>query len=131
MVNAAKGNAALVKLIFDYHEGPPPQKHEVTGVFYSGADLQQVLRQIAELMRDFVPEGRWDEFAARLDELDAIGPRSLLGQVAREFAAQVASASLARYREQPEQFVLECFRWADGEGPTLYRARDSTGDRGT
>jgi len=73
VVNAAKGNAALVKLIFDYHEGPPPQKHEVTGVFYSGADLQQVLRQIAELMRDFVPEGRWDEFAARLDELDAIG----------------------------------------------------------
>jgi len=48
-------------------------------------------------------------------------PRSLLGQVAREFAAQVAAASLARYREEPEQFVLECFRWADGEGPTLYQ----------
>lgn len=73
VVNAAKGNAALVKLIFDYHEGPPPQKHEVTGIVYSGADLQQVLRQIAELMRDFVPKERWDEFAARLDELDAAG----------------------------------------------------------
>ena len=73
VVNAAKGNAAMVRLIFDYHEGPPPQKHELTGVFYSGADLQQVLRQIAELMRDFVPKERWDEFAARLDELDAAG----------------------------------------------------------
>jgi hypothetical protein len=70
VVNAAKGNAAMVRLIFDYHEGPPPQKHELTGVFYSGADLQQVLRQIAELMRDFVPKERWDEFAARLDEID-------------------------------------------------------------
>jgi hypothetical protein len=73
VVNAAKGNAALVKLIFDYHEGPPPQKHEVTGIMYNGADLQQMLRQIAELMRDFVPKERWDEFAARLDELDATG----------------------------------------------------------
>jgi hypothetical protein len=31
VLNAAKGNAALVKLIFDYHEGPPVQKHELTG----------------------------------------------------------------------------------------------------
>jgi len=69
-VNAAKGNAALVKLIFDYHEGPPPQKHEVTGIMYDGTDLQQVLRQIGELMREFVPEERWDEFAARLQEFD-------------------------------------------------------------
>jgi hypothetical protein len=73
VVNAAKGNAALVKLIFDYHEGPPPQKHEVTGIMYDGADLQQVLRQIGELMRDFVPPERWEELGARLDELDAAG----------------------------------------------------------
>jgi hypothetical protein len=71
VVNAAKGNAALVKLIFDYHEGPPPQKHEVTGIMYDGTDLQQLLRQIGELMRDFVPPERWEEFGARLDELDA------------------------------------------------------------
>jgi hypothetical protein len=71
VVNAAKGNAALVKLIFDYHEGPPPQKHEVTGIMYDGTDLQQVLRQIGELMREFVPEERWDEFSARLQEFDA------------------------------------------------------------
>jgi len=31
VLNAAKGNAALVKLIFDYHEGPPLQKHELSG----------------------------------------------------------------------------------------------------
>jgi hypothetical protein len=31
VLNAAKGNAALVKLIFDYHEGPPVQKHELAG----------------------------------------------------------------------------------------------------
>ena len=70
VVNAAKGNAALVKLIFDYHEGPPPQKHELTEFVYNGADLQGALRQIAELMRDYVPKERWDEFAARLDEID-------------------------------------------------------------
>ena len=70
VVNAAKGNAALVKLIFDYHEGPPLQKHELTEFVYNGADLQGALRQIAELMRDYVPEERWDEFAARLDEID-------------------------------------------------------------
>jgi len=70
VVNAAKGNAALAKLIFDYHDGPPPQKHELTEFVYNGADLQGALRQIAELMRDYVPKERWDEFAARLDEID-------------------------------------------------------------
>ena len=42
---------------------------QVDGKVSSG-DLQGALRQIAELMRDYVPKERWDEFAARLDEID-------------------------------------------------------------
>jgi hypothetical protein len=70
VVNAAKGNAALVKLIFDYHEGPPPQKHELTEFVYQGSELRETVRKVAELMRDFVPRERWHELAARLDEID-------------------------------------------------------------
>ena len=70
VVNAAKGNAAMVRLIFDYHEGPPPQKHELTEFVYQGGELRETVRKVAELMRDFVPPERWDELAARLDEID-------------------------------------------------------------
>ena len=70
IVNAAKGNAALAKLIFDYHEGPPPQKHELTEFIYQGSELRETVRKVAELMRDFVPKERWGELAARLDEID-------------------------------------------------------------
>ena len=70
VVNAAKGNAALVKLIFDYHEGPPPQKHELTEFIYQGSEMRDTVRKVAELMRDFVPRERWHELAARLDEID-------------------------------------------------------------
>jgi len=70
VVNAAKGNAALVRLIFDYHEGPPPQKHEVTEFVYQATELRETVRKVAEMMRDFVPRERWDELAARLDEID-------------------------------------------------------------
>jgi hypothetical protein len=70
VVNAAKGNAALVKLIFDYHDGPPPQKHELTEFIYQGSELRETVRKVAELMRDFVPRERWHELAARLDEID-------------------------------------------------------------
>jgi len=70
VVNAAKGNAALVKLIFDYHEGPPPQKHELTEFVYHATELRETVRKVAELMRDFVPRERWDELAARLNEID-------------------------------------------------------------
>lgn len=71
VVNAAKGNAALVKLIFDYHEGPPPQKHELTEFIYQGSELRETVRKVAELMRDFVPRERWDELAARINEIDS------------------------------------------------------------
>ena len=70
VVNAAKGNAALVKLIFDYHDGPPPQKHELTEFVYEGGELRETVRRVAELMRDFVPRERWHELDARLQELD-------------------------------------------------------------
>jgi len=70
VVNAAKGNAALVKLIFDYHEGPPPQKHELTEFIYQGSELRETLRRMGELMRDFVPRERWHELAERIQELD-------------------------------------------------------------
>jgi len=69
VVNAAKGNAALVKLIFDYHEGPPPQKHELTETIYDATTLQQALRQIAVLVRDFVPPERWEEVGAKIDSM--------------------------------------------------------------
>jgi hypothetical protein len=49
-------------------------------------------------------------------------PRSLLGQVAREFAAQVAAASLGGYRDDPARFASECIAWNEGEGPTAYQA---------
>ena len=48
-------------------------------------------------------------------------PSSLLGLVAREFAAQAAEASFAGYRDNPARFVLECFEWGEGEGPTPYQ----------
>jgi hypothetical protein len=48
-------------------------------------------------------------------------PRSLLGQVAREFAAQIAQARLERYRDDPALFVSECIAWGPGEGPTDYQ----------
>ena len=70
VVNAAKGNAALVKLIFDYHEGPPPQKHELTEFVYQATELRETVRKVAAVMREFLPRERWDEFAARLDEID-------------------------------------------------------------
>ena len=70
VVNAAKGNAALVKLIFDYHEGPPPQKHELTEFIYQGSELRETLRRMGELMRAFVPRERWHELAERIQELD-------------------------------------------------------------
>ncbi len=70
VVNAAKGNAALVKLIFDYHEGPPPQKHELTEFVYQATELRETVRKVAALMREFLPRERWDEFAARLDKID-------------------------------------------------------------
>jgi hypothetical protein len=70
VVNAAKGNAALVKLIFDYHDGPPPQKHEVTGFVYQATELRETVRRVAELMRDFVPRERWHELAERIQEID-------------------------------------------------------------
>jgi hypothetical protein len=69
-LHAAKGNAALVKLIFDYHEGPPPQKHELTEFVYQGSELRQTLRRVGELMRDFVPRERWGELAERIQEID-------------------------------------------------------------
>jgi len=71
VVNAAKGNAAMVRLIFDYHEGPPPQKHELTEFIYQGTELRETVRRVAELMRDFVPRERWDELAARINEIDS------------------------------------------------------------
>ncbi len=70
VVNAAKGNAALVKLIFDYHDGPPPQKHELTEFIYQGSELRETVRKVAELMRDFVPRERWGELAERIQEID-------------------------------------------------------------
>jgi len=70
VVNAAKGNAALVKLIFDYHDGPPPQKHELTEFIYQGSELRETVRKVAELMRDFVPRERWHELAERIQEID-------------------------------------------------------------
>jgi len=48
-------------------------------------------------------------------------PRSLLGVLAREFRAQASEASFACYRNSPDRFVLECFEWGEGEGPTLYQ----------
>ncbi len=48
-------------------------------------------------------------------------PSSLLGLVAREFAAQAAEASFAGYRDSPALFVTECIDWAPGEGPTGYQ----------
>jgi len=71
VVNAAKGNAAMVRLIFDYHDGPPPQKHELTEFIYQGTELRETVRRVAELMRDFVPRERWDELAARINEIDS------------------------------------------------------------
>ena len=70
VVNAAKGNAALAKLIFDYHDGPPPQKHELTEFVYEGGELRETVRKVGELMRDFVPRERWHELAERIQELD-------------------------------------------------------------
>ena len=69
VVNAAKGNASLVKLIFDYHEGPPPQKHELTETIYDATSLQEALRQIAVLVRDFVPPAEWEAVGARIDAM--------------------------------------------------------------
>ncbi len=74
IVHAIKGNAAMVKLIFDYHEGPPLQRHELSGSVYTPTDLQQVLGQIAGLMREFVPPERWEEFGERLRQLDFAEP---------------------------------------------------------
>ena len=48
VVNAAKGNAALVKLIFDYLEGPPPQRHELTGK--DGGAIEQTLTVDAQVL---------------------------------------------------------------------------------
>jgi len=48
-------------------------------------------------------------------------PSSLLGLVAREFMAQAAEVSFAGYRDSPDRFVLECFQWEEGEGPTIYQ----------
>jgi len=48
-------------------------------------------------------------------------PSSLLGIIAREFMAQAAEASFACYRNSPDRFVLECFEWGEGEGPTPYQ----------
>ncbi|MBN1632323.1 MAG: hypothetical protein JW990_21405 [Thermoleophilia bacterium] len=75
VVNAAKGNAPLVKLIFEYLEGPPPQRHELTQTIYDATRMQELLREIAALMRDFVPAERWEEFGERLQQLDT-APRT-------------------------------------------------------
>ena len=71
IVNAAKGNAALVRLIFDHVQGPPLQKHEVTEFIYQGNELRETVRKLGELMRDFVPRERWGELGARLSEIDS------------------------------------------------------------
>jgi hypothetical protein len=46
---------------------------------------------------------------------------SLLGLIAREFIAQATEASFAEYNDSPARFVLECFEWQAGEGPTPYQ----------
>ena len=48
-------------------------------------------------------------------------PNSLLGLIAREFMAQAAEVFFADYRHDPARFVLECFEWEEGEGPTPYQ----------
>jgi hypothetical protein len=35
--------------------------------------------------------------------------------------AQAAEVSFAGYRDSPDRFVLECFQWEEGEGPTIYQ----------
>jgi len=49
-------------------------------------------------------------------------PPSLLALAARELAAEAARLRLARYRADPARFVLECFEWEEGKGPTGYQA---------
>ena len=48
-------------------------------------------------------------------------PPGLLSLAARELAAEAAKARLARYRDDPARFVIECFRWPEGEGPTDFQ----------
>jgi len=62
VVHAAKGNAALVKLIFDYHEGPPPQKHEVTELV-GLVNEDRLVEIIGKVIRNYVPREHWDEAA--------------------------------------------------------------------
>jgi hypothetical protein len=44
-----------------------------------------------------------------------------LALAARGVAAEAARARLARYRHDPALFVVECFRWSEGEGPTAFQ----------